>query len=79
MEWSRDLESGGDWFDSRLPEVRSGYFVRPFWNVLGSVWEWFGSLFGYVGEDFRKTSGGVRNLEISKMFGSMFLSRGASE
>ena len=54
MEWSRDLESGGGGFDSRLPEVRSGSLSRHFSDVLGSVWEWFGDAFGLVWEGFGK-------------------------
>ncbi len=65
MEWSRDLESGGGGFDSRLPEVGSGSLFRHFWDVLGSVWEWFGDDFGWVWDGFRKHV--RRGLEI-KLF-----------
>ena len=54
MEWSRDLESGGGGFDSRLPEVGSGSLFRDFSDVLGSVWEGLGDLFGQVWEGFEK-------------------------
>ena len=54
MEWSRDLESGGGGFDSRLPEVSSGSLFRDFSDVLGSVWEGLGDLFGQVWEGFGK-------------------------
>ena len=56
MEWSRDLESGGGGFDSRLPEVGSGSLFRNFWDVLGSVWEWFGDIFRQAWEGFGKMS-----------------------
>ena len=54
MEWSRDLESGGGGFDSRLPEVSSGSFFRDFSDVLGSVWEGLGDIFRQVWEAFEK-------------------------
>ena len=54
MEWSRDLESGGGGFDSRLPEVGSGSLFRDFSDVLGSVWEGLGDLFGQAWEGFGK-------------------------
>ncbi len=54
MEWSRDLESGGGGFDSRLPEVSSGSLFRVFSDVLGSVWEGLGDIFRQVWEGFEK-------------------------
>ena len=71
MEWSRDLESGGGGFDSRLPEVTfwsgrghflvgSGSLFRDFSDVLGSVWEGLGDFFRQVWEGFEKMSDGVR-------------------
>ena len=54
MEWSRDLESGGGGFDSRLPEVGSGSLFRDFSDVLGSVWEGLGDIFRQVWEGFGK-------------------------
>ncbi len=50
MEWSRDLESGGGGFDSRLPEVTFSIFS----DVLGSVWEGLGDIFRWVWEGFEK-------------------------
>ena len=66
MEWSRDLESGGGGFDSRLPEVTSGSLFRLFWDVLGSVWEWSGDVFRQVLEGFEKNDRLVRNMTIFK-------------
>ena len=79
MEWSRDLESGGGGFDSRLPEVGSGSLFRDFSDVLGSVWEGLGDIFRQVWEGFEKMSDGIRTSKFSKLAGSIFLSRGASE
>ena len=55
MEWSRDLESGGGGFDSRLPEVSSGSLFRDFSDVLGSVWEGLGDIFRQVWDGFEKS------------------------
>ena len=52
MEWSRDLESGGHGFDSRLPEVICLSLFQFFFDVLGSVWEWSGDVFREVLEGF---------------------------
>ena len=64
MEWSRDLESGGGGFDSRLPEVGSGSLFRDFSDVLGSVWEGLGDIFRQVWEGFEKcpTGSGTNNI-----------------
>ena len=72
MEWSRDLESGGGGFDSRLPEVRSGSLFRHFWDVLGSVWEWFGDIFRQVWEGFGKNVRWGPKIKNFKMTGSIF-------
>ena len=72
MEWSRDLESGGGGFDSRLPEVGSGSrfrYFRYFREVSGSGLRTCLDRFGKVLE---KMSGGSENLFFSKMIGSMF-------
>ena len=66
MEWSRDLESGGGGFDSRLPEVSSGSLFRDFSDVLGSVWEWSGDVFRQVWEGFEKMSDWVEKMKIFK-------------
>ena len=66
MEWSRDLESGGHGFDSRLPEVTSGSLFRLFWDVLGSVWEWSGDVFRQVLEGFEKNVRPGRKMTIFK-------------
>ena len=80
MEWSRDLESGGGGFDSRLPEVRSGSLVRNFSDVLGSVWEGLGDIFRQVWEGFEKhVRRGPKIFFFQKLPGVFFLSRGASE
>ena len=60
MEWSRDLESGGGGFDSRLPEVGSGSLFRHLWDVLESVWEWSGDFLDRFGKVLEKMSDGVR-------------------
>ena len=65
MEWSRDLESGGDRFDSRLPEVRSGSLFRHFgmsWEVSGSGLGTFSDGFGIV---LKKISDNVGKSTIS--------------
>ena len=79
MEWSRDLESGGGGFDSRLPEVSSGSLSRDFSDVLGSVWEGLGDLFGQVWEGFEKCPTGSENQHFQTWPGVFLLSRGASE
>ena len=79
MEWSRDLESGGGGFDSRLPEVSSGSLFRDFSDVLGSVWDGLGDLFGQVLEGFEKCLTGSKNEDFQNWPGVFFLSRGASE
>ena len=79
MEWSRDLESGGGGFDSRLPEVGSGSLFRDFSDVLGSVWEGLGDIFRQVWEGFEKMVAGVRKQKKSKMIGSMFAESGRSK
>ena len=66
MEWSRDLESGGGGFDSRLPEVGSGSLFRHFWDVLGSVWEWSGDIFRQVLEGSEKSVRRGPKIEIFK-------------
>ena len=80
MEWSRDLESGGGGFDSRLPEVRSGSLLCHFWDVLGSVWEWSGDIFRHVWESFGKNvRWGSGKEHVLNWPGVFVLSRGASE
>ena len=76
MEWSRDLESGGGGFDSRLPEVtfwsgRGHLFVMfgMSWDVAGSGLGMFLDRFGKVLE---KMSDGVRKSKFSKLTGSIF-------
>ena len=54
------------------PGVGSGSFFRQFWDVLGSVWEWYGDSFRHILEGFEKMSDGVRKLNFSKMAGSIF-------
>ena len=66
MEWSRDLESGGGGFDSRLPEVSSGSLFRDFSDVLGSVWEGLGHIFRQVWEGFEKNVRRGPEIEIFK-------------
>ena len=41
--------------------VGSGSFLRDFWEVLGSVWEWSGDIFRDVLEDFEKCPTGSNN------------------
>ena len=79
MESSRDLESGGGGFDSRLPEVSSGSLFRDFSDVLGSVWEGLGDISSQVWEGFEKMSGGPENGKLQNWPGTLFPSRGASE
>ena len=82
MEWARDLESGGDGFDSRLPEVTfwsgRGHFFVNFgmsWDVSGSGLGMFLDRFGMVLE---KMSGEVEKTKFSNMAGSIFAESGCS-
>ena len=67
MEWSRDLESGGGGFDSRLPEVGSGSLFRDFSDVLGSVWEGLGDIFRQVWVGFEKNVRRAPKIKIFKI------------
>ena len=62
MGWSSDLESGGRWFDSRLPE---GHFGVIFFVNFGMSWDVSGSRLGTLSDGFgmvwEKMSGGADN------------------
>ena len=54
MEWSRDLESGGGGFDSRLPEVTFWSGRGHFFVILGMSWDVSGSGLGTFLDRFGK-------------------------
>ena len=54
MEWSRDLESGGGGFDSRLPEVTFWSGRGNFFAIFGMSWDVSGSGLGTFLDGFGK-------------------------
>ena len=46
--------------------VGSGSLFHDFWDVLGSVWEWYGDIFRQILEGFEKMSDGVQKMFFFK-------------